>query len=244
MPITITNNTDSPVSLAEIGIEEVGASQSIDFGIAEQILWTIRHSSQIKEAVASGDITVSIDNTEGFDLDQLCLPESGEAIKAHIPSSISSMSAPANPSDGDKIFHPAYRLRFYWDGVRSKWLTDFVFDMFFTFSGQISVDDYLGLVGIPNAGFQLPIPGTVVTWNMAVGTPGTEDTVFSLEKNGVEVQTFTAPATKTFSTNLSISWDIDLVTDTDVGYRYKVKSCTGTPPSDIVMNMAYRLRLA
>lgn len=154
----------------------------------------------------------------------------------------SAQHLPDTPKDGDTHFHPTYRLRFYWDTTREKWLTDFVFEMVFTKSGSLGVGEYLELYGAPNLGARLPLFATIVTLTVVCSTVGAgDDFTLALERNGVEVATFDASGYSTF--NLTANEDMLPVAADEEGYRFKLKSSTGTPPQDVVVNVSYRIKL-
>jgi hypothetical protein len=249
MPLRITNNTGSPIVIADMGFAPISASGIKNIKFTNRWAKRLENSKILQKLAVAGDISIEVpsveaeDTFDGSDVDfPVTTGQAYIAARKRTPlvakTSGQTVILPNDPKDGEIIFSPVHRLEFYWDAVRGKWLTVVIFELILQ-KETIAVGDYLELFGVPSAGFQFPFPGVAVTWNAVAGTGATADTIFSLEKNGVEVQTFTVNQDNKFQSDLQINWDIDMIAATDEGYKVKVKSSTGTPPQNLIINMAY-----
>jgi len=249
MPITITNISLGPVVLKDLGLEPLAPTQSVDFPIDESNLHRLNLSANLRVALGNQTVTVIVDNTEGYSFKRIAFPTAGSAYLASreiapVVAELDGMTVktPPNPDDGDMIFSPLHRLDFYWDATRNKWLSKSIFLMNWSKIGQISVGDYFDLYGVPSVGFQAPFSATLVHMVMVSDILSTGDAFdLSLERNGLEMYSETLSGTHFFK--IDLDWDTLPCLPGEIGYQMKLKSCVGTTPQNIIVNVGYRVKL-
>jgi hypothetical protein len=152
---------------------------------------------------------------------------------------------PASPIEGEFLYSPLTKLTYYYDLVLGEWLSNSVYTAVFTKTGLLVASDWIPLYGTTaDVGAVTPIQARIINFIINTGSAGSSDQcVFGLYKNAVQVHTITKAAASFNKFDSGFDVDFDVTGALETGYRMRFESTSGTAPTDVVISMAFRLKL-
>ena len=253
MPITLTNISESPVELLDTPYGVLAPAASIEIPNNVVSRSNLTRSTALKNAIHAGTVTcVATLDTGDEGSNSLVIPQTGTAyvgkeskpVVTCLTSGYTSLK-PANPTDADQLFSPVTRLHYYYDATRSAWLSLSIFDTNFRKQGALQAGQYMPLMGVSDElGIKTPLSAHAVNIICITSIDGADsEVVFGFYKNDTQVYTFTKPAGQFNAFDLGCSFAIDTTLTTERGYRCKIESVSGQSPTDLILNLAFRLKL-